>query len=134
MQDSARIPNVPPDPILALFRDVQGARTAIETMLQGGFLGEQLGLMSMEDSVPSPANDMTTYRATGLLDSGSRIGMDQPFAARDSSDTNAAKTRHQGVLVSVQPEGGQEKNAREMLVALGGRLLRADGSIETEAA
>ncbi|HUR37653.1 MAG TPA: hypothetical protein VM009_07535 [Terriglobales bacterium] len=133
MHDPVSIPEVLPSPILALFRDVHGARTAVETMLQGGFLGEQLGLMAVEDSVPSPANDMSIYRATGLRDSGSPIGMDQPFGAGNFSDTKA-EMRNQGVIVSVQPATGQERNAREMLVALGGRLLRPDGSIETEAA
>ncbi|HUS18188.1 MAG TPA: hypothetical protein VMZ25_00935 [Terriglobales bacterium] len=139
MPDFDKAPEVSSRPVLALFRDIQTARTAIETMLQGGFLGEQLALVVADDSVLSPANDLKTYRATGFMDSGSELGQDR----RADGDANRAleayerdlrKLRDHAAVVSVQVAAGQEANAREMLTSLGGRLLRTDGTLETEAA
>jgi hypothetical protein len=133
------LPQLSPNPVLALFRDIQSARVAIETMLQGGFHGNQLGMVATDASVPSPANNLSTYRVTGFSDSGSPEKQDPPMDG-DFSDGLARQQREMkeirdyGAIVSVQPTLGQEQNAREMLAALGGRLLREDGSLETEAA
>jgi hypothetical protein len=137
MPDRIELPKTSPRPITALFRDLQTARTAIETMLQGGFHGEQLALMATDESVASPANNMQTYRATGMTGSGSPLDQNQAFIGMDvdpATLTSVEGEKKHAAIVSVQPAEGQERNAREMLVSLGGRLLREDGSLETEAA
>ena len=135
MPDQYDAPRTPATPLQALFPDARSARTAIETMLQGGFHSEQIGLLRVDDSVLSAANDLGTYRATGMRGSKSTTGMDAPFAADDTAaaqehEREVAMLREHGVIVSVVPNAGQETNAREMLASLGGRLLRADGSFE----
>jgi hypothetical protein len=140
MDDRSTPPRLPPTPLQAVFKDLASARTAIETMLQGGFTGEQLGMYRPGASLLTPANDLSTYRATDMANSGSPLNMDPPLAG-DDADTRSARDRElkalreHAVIVTVTPFDQQEKNAREMLSSLGGRLLRADGSFEsTEAA
>ena len=137
MQEHAHLPKLSAEPIHALFPDALSARTAIETMLQGGFHGEQLGLLRAGDSVLSAANDLATYRATGL--SGSRSPQDHLAAtpdplSQDERERELAILREHAVIVTVAPGEGQERNAREMLTSLGGKLLRADGSLDSQAA
>lgn len=139
MNDRTTPPRLPPTPIQALFSDLKTAQTAIEAMLQGGFTGEQLALLRADDSLFSPANDLGTYRATGMQGSHSTTGMDTPAIADDPTalsqrERELAWLREHAVVVTVAPFAHQEANAREMLTSLGGRLLRADGSLETEAA
>lgn len=139
MSDLRTVPGVYPRSLQALFPDLSSARVAIETMLQGGFHGEQLGLLQANDSVLSAANDMATYRATGLAGSKSTTGMDLPFVADDPNakqeqGRQVELLRRHAVIVTVSPAEGQERNAREMLASLGGRLLREDGTLESREA
>lgn len=139
MTDRNTPPRLPPTPLQAVFRDMAAARTAIETMLQGGFTGEQLGMYRPDASVFSPANDLATYRATGLAQSTSEFDLDRPFAGDDPQamkerERELTALREHAVVVTVVPYEDQAANAREMLTSLGGKLLRPDGSFESEAA
>ena len=120
------VPRVSPPTVFALFPDSSAAHGALEALLQAGFHGEQLGWMAAQDSIPTPANDPATYRATGEADSSSASG--QPVAGGDAAFSADA------VGLSVSPRENQVDQARDLLVALGGRLVREDGSIEKEAA
>lgn len=135
MPDHDGLPRVPPAPLQALFPDVRTARTAIETLLQGGFLSEQLGLLRADDSVLSAANDLAVYRATGLDQSQSALDTargDDPHALEER-ERELAMLREHAVIVTVAPEAGQEANARELLLSMGGRMLRPDGRGEEAA-
>jgi len=137
MYDQEDVPKVSPLTIFALFTDIPAARVALEALLQGGFRGEQLGWMTQRDSVNSPANDPATYRATGLVESHSPL--DQPFAADDPPTLAGAEPQRpsygeDAIVVSVAPAEGQADQARGLLAALGGRLVREDGSLEEQAA
>lgn len=139
MTDRTTPPRLPPTPIQAVFRDMSAARTAIETMLQGGFTGEQIGMYRPDASIFSPANDLGTYRATDMAHSSSEMDLDRRFGGDDPQagqerQRELTALREHAVVLTVVPFEDQEKNAREMLTSLGGKLLRADGSFETEAA
>lgn len=125
----SELPKTQLAPLLALFLDVAAARAAVETMLQAGFYGEQIGFLRADDSVLSAANDLATYRATGLAQSAG-----EDAAAVREHERELAMLREHAVIVTVAPNLGQTANAREMLTSLGGRLLREDGSLEREAA
>lgn len=136
MPDRDALPRVPLAPLQALFSDVRTARTAIETLLQGGFLSEQLGLLRADDSVLSAANDLSVYRATGLDQSRSALDVargDDPHALEER-ERELAMLREHAVIVTVAPESGQAANARELLLSMGGRMLRPDGRLESEEA
>lgn len=135
MPDRDALPRVPPSPLQALFPDVRTARTAVETLLQGGFLSEQLGLVRADESVLSAANDPAVYRATGLDQSRSAMDVargDDPHALEER-ERELAMLREHAVIVTVAPEGGQEGTARELLLSMGGRMLRPDGRVEEAA-
>jgi hypothetical protein len=139
MSDQTAIPRTPPPTLQALFHDAVSARNAIEAMLQGGFHSEQIGLLRVDDSILSPANDTGVYRATGAANSGSTTGMDAPFLpehhpASEEHERQLAMLREHAVIVTVSPAEGQAANAREMLMALGGKLLRDDGRFEKDEA
>lgn len=137
MHDRPEVPKVSPPSVFALFADLPAARIALEALLQGGFHGEQLGWIKGDDSIFSPANDLATYRSTGLADSPSSL--DRPFAGDDPAaleerERELALLREHAIVISVAPGAGQHQHARDLLTALGGRLLRADGSPEEAAA
>jgi hypothetical protein len=125
MHDQKDVPKVSPPTVFALFTDIPAARVALEALLQGGFHGEQLGWMKGQDTVPTPANDTATYRATGLENPPS-ADLDHPPDIREMF-------REDAIVLSVAPREGQDAQARELLTALGGRLVREDGSLEEAA-
>lgn len=133
MPDRDALPRVPPAPLQALFLDVRSARTAIETLLQGGFLSEQLGLLHADDTVLSAANDPSVYRSTGLDQSKSAMDVARGDDPHAPEGRDLARLREHAAVVTVVPEAGQEANARELLLSMGGRMLRSDGRLEEAA-
>jgi hypothetical protein len=122
-------PGVLPDPIQASFDSQESARNAIDRLLENGFTGEQLALVPASSSTLSPANDLGTYRTTGMEFSGSETDQDRAFFGGDPQsieqhEVEADLISSHAALVSIAPMEGQQATAQSLLEELGGRILR----------
>lgn len=124
-------------PIIAMFRDRKSAYNALGHLTDLGIRNENIGLAFCDASVQSPANDASTYRATGLSRDGSEADdspLQDSFRKRNRApragspntsryDGNFEAKQYQsppkGVMVSIQPEAGERQKIRDLMILCG---------------
>jgi hypothetical protein len=131
------VPDGDSSPIIALFRDPASAEAALKQLRAYGIVNANIGVACSDAVILSPANDPSTYRATGeargghefadpVLPDSFRASSPRrtpapPNTARYDSDFEGDQyhqPRHH-VMVSVHVERDQRRPVRELLTRFG---------------
>jgi hypothetical protein len=129
--------DVDSSPLIALFRDGDSAEVALKALRASGILNENIAVASSDEVILSPANDPSTYRATGeapdgyefedpaLPDSFRALSRREtpatPNSAGYNADLEADQYHHppHHVMVSVHVESDQRQPVRDLLIRAG---------------
>jgi hypothetical protein len=117
------VPGMAPDAVAGLFEDDFAAEKAIRELLLAGFNESQISLIPKNAEEHTPANDPSTYRATGLRNSPSRQDRDHAPVMSEGSGGNSAGTKYATVLVRPMRKG-EASSIRRILKHAGGELAQ----------